>query len=49
MLSIPYASSVGSLMYGMVGTLRDIAHAIGMVSNLLKPNAIDLNLNSMYH
>jgi hypothetical protein len=32
---IPYASAVGSLMYAMVCTRPDIAHAVGVVSRFL--------------
>src|SRR2546425_6812648 len=32
---IPYASAVGSLMYAMVCTRSDIAHAVGVVSRFL--------------
>ncbi|QHO13807.1 Retrovirus-related Pol polyprotein [Arachis hypogaea] len=32
MKKIPYASAVGSLMYAMVCTRQDIAHAVGVVS-----------------
>ena len=35
MLKIPYASVVGSLMYAMVCTRSDIAHAGGVVSRFL--------------
>ena len=35
MESIPYASAVGSLMYAMVCTRPDIAHAVGVVSRFL--------------
>jgi hypothetical protein len=32
---IPYASAVGSLMYAMVSTRPDIAHAVGVVSRFM--------------
>ena len=32
MSKVPYASAVGSLMYAMVCTRPDIAHAVGVVS-----------------
>ena len=32
MKKVPYASVVGSLMYAMVCTRLDIAHAVGVVS-----------------
>ena len=35
MASIPYSSAVGSLMYAMVSTRLDIAHAVGVVSRYL--------------
>ena len=35
MQRVPYASAVGSLMYAMVCTRPDIAHAVGMVSRFL--------------
>ncbi|KAM6575709.1 hypothetical protein CsatA_024036 [Cannabis sativa] len=35
MLAIPYSSAVGSLMYEMVCTRPDIAHAVGVVSRFL--------------
>jgi hypothetical protein len=35
MKRIPYASAVGSLMYAMVCTRPDIAHAVGVVSRFL--------------
>lgn len=35
MVDIPYASAVGSLMYAMVGSRPDIAHAVGVVSRFM--------------
>ena len=35
MQRVPYASAVGSLMYAMVCTRPDIAHAVGTVSRFL--------------
>ncbi|XP_060672707.1 wall-associated receptor kinase-like 10 [Ziziphus jujuba] len=35
MASVPYSSAVGSLMYAMVCTRPDIAHAVGVVSRFL--------------
>uniref|UniRef100_A0A2N9FLT3 Integrase catalytic domain-containing protein n=1 Tax=Fagus sylvatica TaxID=28930 RepID=A0A2N9FLT3_FAGSY len=35
MASIPYSSAVGSLMYAMVCTRPDIAHAVGVVSRFM--------------
>ena len=32
MVCLPYANAVGSLMYVMVGTRSDIAHAMGLLS-----------------
>ena len=36
MSKVPYSSVVGSLMYAMVCTRPDIAHAVGVVSRFLK-------------
>ena len=36
MSKVPYASIVGSLMYAMVCTRPDIAHAMGVVSRYMK-------------
>jgi len=35
MEGVPYASAVGSLMYAMVSTRPDIAHAVGVVSRFM--------------
>ena len=35
MKSVPYALAVGSLMYAMVATRPDIAHAVGIVSRFM--------------
>ena len=35
MKKVPYASAIGSLMYAMVCTRPDIAHAVGVVSRFL--------------
>ena len=35
MSHVPYASVVGSLMYGMVCTRPDIAHAVGVLSRYM--------------
>ena len=35
MTKVPYTSAVGSLMYAMVCTRPDIAHAVGVVSRFL--------------
>jgi len=35
MKKVPYASAMGSLMYAMVCTRPDIAHAVGVVSRFL--------------
>ncbi|MCO5587877.1 hypothetical protein L7F22_041829 [Adiantum nelumboides] len=35
MQSVPYASACGSLMYAMVATWPDIAHAVGVVSRFM--------------
>jgi hypothetical protein len=36
MSRVPYSSTVGSLMYAMVCTRPDIAHAVGVVSRYMK-------------
>ena len=35
MSKVPYASAIGNLMYAMVCTRPDIAHAIGVVSRFM--------------
>ena len=35
MALVPYASAVGSLMYAMVCTRPDIAHAVGVVNRYM--------------
>ncbi|RVW59168.1 Retrovirus-related Pol polyprotein from transposon TNT 1-94 [Vitis vinifera] len=35
MSKVPYASAIGSLMYVMVCTRPDIAHAVGVVSKFI--------------
>ena len=35
MKSVPYAPAVGSLMYAMVATRPDIAHAVGIISRFM--------------
>jgi hypothetical protein len=35
MSHVPYASAVGSLMYAMVCTRPDIAHAVGVLSRYM--------------
>ena len=35
MKPIPYANAIGSLMYAMVCTITDIAHAVGLVSRFM--------------
>ena len=35
MSKVPYASAIGSLMYAMVCTRSDIAHAVGVVSKFM--------------
>ena len=35
MSKVPYASAIGSLMYAMVCTRLDIAHAVGVVSKFM--------------
>ena len=35
MKKVPYASVIGSLMYAMVCSRPDIAHAVGVVSRFL--------------
>ena len=35
MSKVPYASAIGSLMYAMMCTRPDIAHAVGVVSRFM--------------
>ena len=35
MSKVPYTSAIGSLMYAMVCTMSDIAHAVGVVSRFM--------------
>src|ERR1700733_13309657 len=35
MFRVPYASAVGSLMYAIVCTRQDIAHAVGVLSRFM--------------
>ena len=35
MKSVPYAPTVGSLMYAMVATQPDISHAVGVISRFM--------------
>ena len=35
MSKVPYVSAIGSLMYAMVCTRPDIAHAMGVVSRFM--------------
>ncbi|MCO5584158.1 hypothetical protein L7F22_038081 [Adiantum nelumboides] len=46
MQSVPYASACGSLMYAMVATRPDIAHAVGVVSRFMA-NPGRLHWNAM--
>ena len=41
MSKVPYASNVGSLMYAMVCTRLDIAHAVGVVSKYMSHPGIE--------
>ena len=41
MSKVPYASAVGSLMYVMVCTKLDIAHAVGVVSRYMSHLGIE--------
>ena len=41
MSKVPYASIVGSLMYAMVCTRPDIAHAVGVVSRYMSHPGIE--------
>ena len=41
MSKVPYASAVGSLMYAMVCTRLDIAHAVGVVSRYMSHPGIE--------
>ena len=35
MAKVPYSSAIGSLMYAMICTRSDIAHAVGVVSRYM--------------
>ena len=41
MSKVPYASAVGSLMYAMLCTRPDIAHAVGVVSRYMSHPRIE--------
>ena len=41
MSKVPYASAVGSLMYAMVCSRPDIAHAVGVVSRYMSHLGIE--------
>ena len=41
MSKVPYASAIGSLMYTMVCTRPDIAHAVGVISRYMSHPGID--------
>ena len=41
MYKVPYASTIGSLMYAMVCTRLDIAHAMGVVSRYMSHLGIE--------
>jgi len=41
MSKVPYASTIGSLMYAMVCTRPDIAHAVGVVSRYMSHLGIE--------
>ena len=41
MSKVPYASTVGSLMYAMVCTRPDITHAVGVVSRYMSHPGIE--------
>src|SRR5690606_1419300 len=41
MESVPYASAVGSLMYAMIGSRPDLAHAVGVVSRFMSKPGMD--------
>ena len=44
MKSVPYASTIGSLMYAMVATRPNIAHAVGVVNKFMQnPGQSDWN------
>ena len=45
MSKVPYASTIGSLMYAMVCTRLDIVHAVGVVSRYMShPGLEDWNV-----
>jgi hypothetical protein len=51
MSHVPYASAVGSLMYAMVCTRLDIAHAVGVLSKVYvktREGALDNNKESFH-
>lgn len=41
MEGIPYASAVGSLMYAMIGSRPDLAHAVGVVSRFMSKPSVE--------
>ena len=41
MSNVPYASTIGSLMYAMVCTSSDISHAVGFVSKYMSHLGIE--------
>ena len=48
MKSVPYAPTVGSLMYAMVATEPDISHAVGVVNRFMH-NPGRLHWNTVKH
>ena len=41
MSKVPYASTIGSMMYAMVCTRLDISHAVGVVSRYMSHLGIE--------
>ena len=41
MSKVPYASSIGSLMYVMVCTRLDVAHVVGVVSRYMSHQGLE--------
>ena len=46
MSKVPYASAIESLMYAMVCTRLDIAHAVGVVSKYMSHPGLSIGMQS---